>query len=454
MKMDIKKGQEIELVINNSIYGGKAVGYIESHRVITDRGIPGQKLLARVKKRRPGLLEAKTIKVLECSEKETQDACIHAVECGGCSMQGVEYQYQVELKNQQVYNLFRSEGLLVKKWLNPIMSPLQSEYRNKMEFTFGNEYKEGPLTLGMHRRGHRFDIIDTYECRLIDSDFRKLRNLTAEFFRDKQLKPYHKISREGVLRHLVLRKGYYSGEVMVHLITTSEVEETVIREWSSEIVRKNFGGIIKSIFWTKNDSVADAVKSDETILLYGEKNIVEILHGLIFRITPFSFFQTNSAGANVLYDVIKKTVQKTDGQILDLYCGLGTIAQILAQMAESVTGIDIVEEAIEQAKESAVENNIKNCGFIAGDVKEKLHELHGKPDLLVIDPPRPGVHPKAMSDLLYLESERILYVSCNPKTLVKNLKQSVENGYSIEWVQCVDLFPSTNHVEVVTLLTS
>ncbi|SFH56870.1 23S rRNA (uracil-5-)-methyltransferase RumA [Tindallia magadiensis] len=451
--MDVKKGQEIELLIENTFYGGRAEGYMGDNHVLTDRGLPGQKLLVRVKKKRPGKLEATTVKRLEKSPEETEAPCIHAETCGGCSMQGTNYPYQLALKNQQVQALFQSKKIEVPHWLDPIKSPLESEYRNKMEFTFGNEYKDGPLTLGMHQRGRRFDIVDTYDCRLIDADFRKIRTATVDFFRNTKEKPYHKISREGSLRNLVLRKGHYTGEIMTHLITTSAIDESLIHQWKQEILDQQLKGINKSILWTKNDSFADAVKSDETILLEGSYEIKEKLQGLDFRITPFSFFQTNSTGANELYGILKQKLEKHDEEIFDLYCGLGTITQILAQNANHVTGIDIVDEAIQQAKESAKENGIENCRFIAGDVKDKLHQLTTKPDVLVLDPPRPGVNEEAMQDLLNMNPQKIIYVSCNPKTLVTNLQQAIESGYKVKEAQCIDLFPATPHMETVCLLT-
>ncbi len=451
--MDIKKGQEIELMVEENLYAGKAFGYIDQIKVTTDRGVPGQKLLVRITKRRPEKLEGKTVEVLELSPVETEKACIHADRCGGCTMQGVEYQYQLEMKNNQVKKLFQDKHIVVERWHQPVGSPLQSEYRNKMEFTFGNEHKEGPLTLGMHQRGRRFDIVDTYECRLIDEDLRRIRTFTVNFFRERQLKPYHKISREGILRHLVVRKGYYTGEIMVNLVTKDMNHRDIIENWAEGLKELKLMGDIKSFLWTINDSVADMVKSDQTVLLQGQSSIAEKLHGITFKITPFSFFQTNSTAANKLYGVIADSVTKSDKTIFDLYCGLGTITQILAKKAENLVGIDIVDEAIQQAKESAMENGLTNCQFISGDVKEQLDHLDEAPDMLILDPPRPGVHPEAMEDLIQMDPAKILYVSCNPKSLVQNLKQATDEGYQIKWVQCVDLFPSTPHVEAVTLLT-
>lgn len=451
--MDIKKGQDIELVVKDSLFGGKAIGYLDQIKVTTDRGVPGQKLLVRITKRRPEKLEGKTIEVLEKSSIETEKACIHSGVCGGCSMQGVGYQYQLAMKNKQVIKLFKEEHISVEEWRQPIGSPQEQEYRNKMEFTFGNEYKEGPLTLGMHQRRRRFDIVDTYECRLIDEDLRRVRTYTVNFFKENQLKPYHKISREGTLRHLVVRKAYYTGEIMVNLVTTSTPQDQLISSWTEGLKKLALEGSLKSVLWTINDALADMVKSDKTILMYGESSITEKLQGITFKITPFSFFQTNSSAANKLYQVVANSVAKSDKTIFDLYCGLGTITQILAQNAEKVVGIDIVEEAIQQAQKSAEENGLPNCEFIAGDVKEKLSMLKKVPDMLVLDPPRPGVHPEAMEDLIHMNPAKILYVSCNPKTLVQNLKQAIAKGYIIEWVQCVDLFPSTPHVECVVLMS-
>ena len=446
------KGSEFEMMISHNQYGGKAVGEHEGIVVLTNQGLPGQRLLVRVKRVRETHLEAVTVDLVEESSIVSQPACPHAVKCGGCSMQGVDYGNQVALKEQQVKALFEKRGIMPDEWLPTIPSPRAFEYRNKMEFSFGNEEKDGPLTLGMHQKGRRYDVVDTPHCNIVDEDIRQIRTLTADFFRRHGTAPYHKFSHQGVLRHLVVRKAAFTGEIMVNLVTAHD-ENLPADEWKDALLNLPIEGSIAGILWTINDQVADTVQSDGTRILHGKNVIRENLLGLEFSITPFSFFQTNSYAAGVLYESVRQWVDASDQNVFDLYSGLGTITQILAKKAQRVTGIEIVEEAVDQARIDAQRNMCDNCEFIAGDVKETLDQLPGVPDLIVLDPPRAGVHPKAMEEILSITPPKIIYVSCNPRSLMDNLEQACAQGYGVRKVRCVDLFPHTPHVECVVLMS-
>lgn len=446
------KGSQIEIVITEQEYGGKAVGYYQEHRVVTSQGIMGQRVLAKIKRVRSSHLEAVTMEILKKSDLETELPCPHFERCGGCTMQGVPYEAQITMKEKQVKDLFCKHDIKHVDWLKTIDSKKTFGYRNKMEFSFGNEYKGGPLTLGMHQRGRRYDVVDTPGCNIVDEDFRSIRTATADFFREKQVLPYHKISHEGILRHLVIRKASFTGEIMVNLVTTDS-PELPVQEWKHQLLGLKTQGTISGVLWTHNDNIADTVQSDHTEVLFGKPAIQEKLLGLTFTITPFSFFQTNSYGAEKLYESLLEWVDESDLKIYDLYCGLGTITQLLAREAACVTGIELVEEAVNQAREDADANGLENCVFIAGDVKEIIDELLGAPDLLVVDPPRPGVHGSAMKDLLAMNPHKFIYVSCNPKTLIENLKQAIMEGWQINEARCVDLFPHTPHMEVIVMLT-
>ncbi|SMP46444.1 23S rRNA (uracil(1939)-C(5))-methyltransferase RlmD [Anoxynatronum buryatiense] len=446
------KGMEVEIDIKKMIFGGKAVGQYEGQRVVTSYGIVGQRVRAKIKRVRQTHLEANTLQVIDKSPVEKEEACPHTGTCGGCSLQGVPYQWQVETKNEQVKALFSERKLMPSVWHKPVSSPRIEGYRNKMEFSFGNQERGGQLTLGMHQRGRRYDVVDTAHCNLVDEDFRRIRTATATFFRERQVQPYHKISHDGILRHLVVRKAAFTGEIMVNLVTANAPELSV-NEWKESLLSLELAGNLASILWTVNNQVADTVQNDYIQCLHGKESIRESLLGLNFTITPFSFFQTNSYAAECLYEIATSFLSETDQNVYDLYCGLGTITQLMARRASKVTGIELVTEAVEQARKDAQLNGFENCTFIAGDVKETLNQLPGRPDTLILDPPRAGVHPKAMTDLLAMKPEKMIYISCNPRSLVDNLEQATATGWHIESAQCVDLFPNTPHVECVVLMS-
>ncbi len=446
------KGCEINIRVTDQVFGGKAVGYFQGKRVITNHGIKGQLVRIKIKKVKESYLEGEVAKVLEKSPLETEKACPHFDLCGGCSMQGVQYTEQVRLKEEQVKHLFEDKEIEVDKWLPTVFSRRVYGYRNKIEFSFGNEYKDGPLTLGMHQRGKRFDVVDTPQCNLVDEDFRKIRNTTAHYFKDKACEPYHKISREGILRHLVIRKGSHTGDILVNLVNTN-CKELPVQEWKEQLLLLSLEGNVRGIIWTLNDGVADVVQSDEVTILYGTDTFKERLLGLSFTITPFSFFQTNSFAAEDLYENVLKLIVQEDLEVADLYCGLGTIAQLAAKKVAHVIGIELIEEAVSQARVDAANNGFMNCEFIAGDVKDVLSNISINPDIIIVDPPRPGVHVKAMEDLLAMKPRKFIYISCNPKTLVENIRQAQQISWEVKSVRCVDLFPHTPHVETVVLMS-
>lgn len=446
------KDSEVNVRVTEQEIGGKAVGYFKGKKVTINHGIKGQLVRIKIKKVKESYLEGAIVKVLEKSSLETEDACPHFDLCGGCSMQGVYYPEQVRLKEEKVRHLFENREIEVGEWLPTVFSRRVYGYRNKMEFSFGNECKDGPLTLGMHQRGKRFDVVDTPWCNLVDEDFRKIRNTTADYFKNMECKPYHKISREGILRHLVIRKGSHTGDILVNLVTTDS-KELPVQEWKEQLLSLSLEGNIRGIMWTSNDGVADIVQSDEVTILYGTDTFKERLLGLSFTITPFSFFQTNSFAAEDLYENVLNLIEQEDLEVADLYCGLGTITQLVAKKADHVIGIELIEEAVSQARVDAANNGFSNCEFIAGDVKDVLSNVDIDPDIIIVDPPRPGVHVKVMEDLLAMKPRKFIYISCNPKTLVENIEQSQQISWKVKSVRCVDLFPHTPHVECIVLMS-
>ena len=341
-----------------------------------------------------------------------------------------------------------------------IGSPVTEEYRNKMEFSFGDEYKDGPLALGLHKRNSMYDIVPVTECKIIDEDYRKILTCVQDYAIEKELPFQHKLSHEGYLRHLLVRKSVKTGQILVDIVTTTQIEHD-FTELVNRLTSIEYNGTLTGVLHTFNDSLADAVINEKTELLYGQDYIEEELLGLRFKITPFSFFQTNSLGAEVLYSKAREYVLSggfgdvagSKPVIYDLYTGTGTIAQMLSPVASKVIGVEIVAEAVEAAKKNAAQNGLTNCEFIADDVLKALDNIEIKPDFIVLDPPRDGIHPKALEKIIDYGVDRMVYISCKPTSLARDLVTLQERGYKVEKCCCVDMFPNTGHVETVILLS-
>lgn len=454
----MKKGEIYEGIVEKIEFPNKGILHIEDEKVIVKNALPGQKIQFLVNKKRKGKCEGRLMQVLERSEIETAETvCPHFGICGGCLYQTIPYETQLEIKKEQVKELL--DGVCGEYEFEGIKgSPLADCYRNKMEFSFGDEVKDGPLALGMHKRGSFYDVVTTGECRIVHKDFCDILLCTKAYFEEKEVGFYKKMQHTGYLRHLLVRRAVKTGEILLDLITTTQIgveeEKKLLAGWLERLLALPLEGKMAGILHTKNDSLADAVKDEGTEVLYGKDYFFEELLGLKFRISPFAFFQTNSLGAEVLYEKTREYVGETKGKVVfDLYSGTGTIAQILAPVAEKVVGVEIVKEAVEAAKENARLNGLDNCEFIAGDVLKVVDELTDKPELIVLDPPRDGIHPKAIEKIIGFGVERMVYVSCKPTSLARDLVILQENGYRVEKGCCVDMFPGTANVETVALLS-
>ena len=464
----MKKGQIYEGIVEKVKFPNKGIVKVEDSEVTVKNTIPGQKVSFMINKKRKGKAEGRLLETLEKSKLEQTEAnCPHYGVCGGCNYQTLPYDEQLKLKAGQVLELMRAVVPNAEDIFEGIRrSPRQFGYRNKMEYTFGDEVKDGPLALGMHKRGSFYDIVTVDECQIVDDDYRKILGITVEYFRKKSIPFYHRMRHEGYLRHLLVRKAVKTEEILVDIITTTQkinAEESSVEEkalldgWKEQLLALELNGSIAGILHTQNDSVADAVKNEGTEILYGQDYFYEELLGLKFRISPFSFFQTNSLGAEVLYQTAREYIgdalnEKADKTVYDLYSGTGTIAQILAPTAKHVIGVEIIEEAVEAAKENAKLNQLDNCDFIAGDVLKVLDSIEEKPDFIVLDPPREGIHPKALEKIIQYDVNRMIYISCKPTSLQRDLEVLRAHGYEVERICCVDMFPGTVHVEVVCCL--
>lgn len=466
----MKKGEIYEGIVEKMDFPNKGIIYIEGERATVKNALPGQKVKFLVNKKRKGKCEGRLLEVTEPAAVGLSDACPHFGICGGCLFQTFPYEEQLKIKEGQVRELL--EGVLGTPGVSGtwnfegiIGSPAAERYRNKMEFSFGDEVKDGPLALGMHKRGSFYDVVTVGGCRIVHEDFTKILLCTKEFFEERQIPFYKKMQQTGYLRHLLVRRAVKTGEILIDLITTTQThtlqteqfggtEEELLNQWREKILALSLEGTLSGILHTKNDTLADAVKDEGTEILFGQDYFYEELLGLKFRISPFSFFQTNSLGAEVLYEKTREYVGGVDGKVVfDLYSGTGTIAQILAPVAQKVVGVEIVEEAVEAARVNAERNGLSNCEFIAGDVLKVVGELTDKPDLIVLDPPRDGIHPKAIEKIIDFGVERMVYVSCKPTSLARDLEILTARGYAVERACCVDMFPGTGNVETVVLLT-
>ena len=466
----MKKGQIVEGIIERVDFPNKGILRTEDGtRVIVKNAIMGQKVSAAVNKVRKGKCEGRLLEILEKSALELPEpGCVHYGICGGCTFQSLPYEEQLKMKEKQVKDLIDAvitEENKEYEFLPIKASPRPKAYRNKMEFSFGDEYKDGPLALGMHKRGSFYDIVNVGECQIVDEDFRRVLKITLEYFKEKQIPFYHKLRHTGYLRHFLVRKAAKTGEILVDLVTTTQMEElsgenesALLEGWVKKLCEEKYDGVLKGILHTKNDSVADTIKNEGTDILFGQDFFYEELLGLKFKITPFSFFQTNSLGAEVLYQTAREFIgdaldDEANQTVFDLYSGTGTIAQILSPVAKKVIGVEIVEEAVVTARENAALNGLTNCEFIAGDVLKVIDTIGEKPDYIVLDPPRDGIHPKALEKIIRYNVPQMVYISCKPTSLARDLEVLQARGYQVKKVQCVDMFPATGNCETVVLLS-
>ncbi|MCM1387810.1 MAG: class I SAM-dependent RNA methyltransferase [Bacillus sp. (in: Bacteria)] len=494
----MKKGQVIEGIVTRVDFPNKAVVESKDGVCVVKNALPGQKIKCSINKVRKGKAEGRLLEVIEPSPLEIESPCPHFGVCGGCVFLSLPYEEQLRLKEAQVKKLLDSvlgkQGSYGFEGIKP--SPLCYGYRNKMEFTFGDEVKGGPLSLGMHKRGGFYDIVSVMDCQIVDEDYRRILRCVRGYFADLQDREvditfYHRLRHTGYLRHLLVRKAAKTGEILIALVTTTQevgggvgesaetgggagdgssvgvcgakargrvTEVEILENLKEELLRLSLDGSIVGILHTKNDSLADVVQSDETDILYGKDYFYEELLGLKFKISQFSFFQTNSLGAEVLYQTAREYITEymagNDGKVVfDLYSGTGTIAQLMAPVAKKVIGVEIVEEAVEAARENAKLNGLHNCEFIAGDVLKVIDAIEEKPDMIILDPPREGIHPKALDKIIRYGVEHILYISCKPTSLVRDLEVFLERGYIVEKAVCADMFPGTGNVEAVVLLS-
>lgn len=448
-----RKKEIVEIKIEDTIFPNKSIGMYGDKKIIFKGGLKGQIVKVQLKKKKSDYIEGKLLELIENSPLEKNLGKYREYDLGPCPYGTLLYEDELNLKQDQILNLFEAENIDDFEYLGIEESPNEYAYRNKMEYTFGDEVKGGPIVLGLHKKGRFYEIVDTDGCDLVDEDFTVIRKTVMNYFRKIQSTFYNKRRHEGFLRHCVIRKALSTGEILVNLVTSSQ-DSLNEEEFLNELIKlEDLKGNITGVLHTINDGLSDTVQVDTLKLFYGRDYIIEEILGLKFNISPFSFFQTNTWGAEKLYSIVREFVgdEKKD-IVFDLYSGTGTIAQIVSPIAKEVIGIEIVEEAVVKARENMKLNNLDNIEFIADDVLKAVDNVNKKPDLIILDPPRSGIHPKAIQKIIDFDPNRFVYVSCNPVTLVKDLKIFEERGYKIVKLKIMDMFPRTPHVECVTLI--
>jgi 23S rRNA (uracil1939-C5)-methyltransferase len=447
----VAKDQELELRVDSLAYGGNGVARLNGFVVFVRRGLPGDRVRARVTKVKRNHAEALATEVLEPSPERVDAPCSHYPACGGCRFQDLAYEAQTAAKEAQVADSLRRLGGIDDPPLQPILPAVERfHYRNKLEYSF-TPGPEGPI-LGFHKAGRWDEVLDVERCWLTTDLGNAIREAVRAWAREEGLPAYDQAEGTGYLRHLVVREGRNTGQALVELVTAPG--ERFERGYLVEVLRRF--PEVRSIHWAVNDTPAE-VTNLPTTLLWGEEAIEEELLGLRFRVRPNAFLQTNTAMAEQLYELALDAAGLTgDETVYDLYCGIGTIGLVMASQALTVWGIEVSEESVACALENAELNGIGNAAFFAGNVGQALEELRdraGPPDVVVVDPPRAGLAGKALKRVGEAGAPRLVYVSCNPTTLAGDVKRLASDyGYRLERARPVDMFPHTPHVETVALL--
>ncbi|MCH7731679.1 MAG: 23S rRNA (uracil(1939)-C(5))-methyltransferase RlmD [Candidatus Marinimicrobia bacterium] len=460
-----KINEELELSIGSLAFGGKGVAKVGDFVVFIRNGLPKQKVLARISKKRRGYAEGVIVNVLQESPFAVQAKCEHFPVCGGCSFQHLNYDEQVEQKKQQVVDIYHRIGGIKKVTLDKVIpAEEQFHYRNKMEFSFSNrrwilpdepENVDATFALGLHVP-RRFDkILDIDTCWIQKPVGNKILQIVKEIARENGLKPYDILKHVGFLRNLVIRIGERTGEVMVNLVTSRE-EPELLQPIVDKILKEfpEVTSIVNNITRRK----AGVAVGEWEVLLYGQSFIHDEIGGFEFEISANSFFQTNTVQGEKLYEIARDFAGFSGDEVLyDLYCGTGSISIFMAKYVKQVYGFEFVPPAVEDAHRNSLANAVFNCRFFIANldkyfrVTPVLKEID-PPDVIIIDPPRAGMHPKLVNDIILMKPKRIVYISCNPSTQARDVALLQEGGFELKKLAMVDMFPHTPHIETVALL--
>lgn len=469
--MKIKKGIELTLKVESLAFGGQGLARVNGHVVFVEGAIPGQEVIAKIFRKRKGYAEARAIEVVQESVHATDPRCPHFGECGGCRLQNLNYQAQCEFKKQQVEETLRHIGGMAESTVHEtIPSPDEFYYRNKMEFSFGDRRwlskreiaaetitKPRDFALGLHVRG-RFDkIIDLDTCYLQSALSVEIVNFIRPSVVESQIRPYNTRDHSGFWRHIVIREGKNTGENMVIVVTADREEFHGVVDQLCQALQQQFPDIT-TIIHSINRKKAQVAIGDELRVLFGPGTITEKIGKCLFQISPNSFFQTNTRGAELLFNKVLDLADFSGGEtVFDLYSGAGTISLHISDRVQRVIGFELVEDAVNDARVNCGLNGVENCEFVAGDLKDSLERMRKKggiperPHAVIIDPPRVGMHQKVVQEVLLSGPGKIVYLSCNPATFARDAELLCQGGYHLQEVQPVDMFPHTPHIELVSL---
>ena len=459
--MDIRKGDTIELTVEKVVYGGRGLAHLNNVAIFAANTVPGDRVSAKVVRVKKNFAEARILEVIEDSPHRIIAPCAYSDYCGGCTWQCIEYKKQLEYKHTLVMELLNHIGKVTDFKMNPpLASPQIFEYRNKMEFSFSDkrwllpEEKDKKMddknfVLGFHVPGTFDKIIDIDGCLLQKEEGNEILREVKRFVKDSGIPAYGLKTNQGFWRYLMLRHSHAFNEWMVNIVT-SEQRDAPVQALAS-ILRDGFRGIVSIVNNINTRKGGTAVGERERILT-GRGNIREKIGRFTFEISGNSFFQTNTPMAERLYQLVKGFASLTGKEtILDLYSGIGTISIFLASQAARIIGVDISNAAIADARRNCQLNGVDNCEFFCEDVKMFLSQFTIQPDVLIADPPRVGMQKGVIDQILRLLPERIIYISCNPSTLARDVAL-LKEGYKVEEVQPVDLFPHTYHIESIARL--
>ena len=462
----MKKGSILTLDIEKFADKGKSLTRLDGYVVFVPGAVPGDRVKARVYRKRKKFAEAALLEVLDPSPLRTEPACSYFGTCGGCKWQHVDYQAQLDAKTQSVRESFEHAGGRPDITVHPALgAPQRYHYRNKMEFSFsagrwltpeeiasGKEFNTS-FALGLHIPGNFAKVLDLHECHLQSEWSASFVNAVRTFCLDREWTAWHPRKHTGYLRHLVIREAANTDEVMVNLVTSHHDPERMeaMATWLRETAPQ-----VTTFINTINSGVAQTAFGEETIIVFGSGVIHDRIGDHTFEIASNAFFQTNTQQAETLYRVAAEYAEFTPQDLVyDLYCGAGTISLYVAPKVKHVVGVELVDEAVQNARRNAAANGISNVTFETGDMMTLFDAefigRHGKPDVLIVDPPRAGLHPKVVRQIGELAPERFIYVSCNPQSQAKDLSYLTDT-FEVVQVQPVDLFPHTHHIESVAQL--
>jgi 23S rRNA (uracil1939-C5)-methyltransferase len=459
--MNIKKGQEIEVEITGIAFGGKGLVRIDGMAVFVDLAVPGDKALIRIMRKKKNYAEARVIQLMDASPQRIKPPCVYSGFCGGCKWQFLDYEVQLIYKRQHVVESLEHIGQIKNVQVHPtIASPLKFGYRNKMEFSCTDRRWLSPhemqhpethkgFGIGLHVPGTFFKVFDTKRCLLQPDLGNHLLDEVRKFIRSSRLPVYGLRSHEGFWRFLMLRHSGAFDRWMVNIVTASDHHQAL--QPLADLLLEKYPEVI-SVINNITSRKAGVSFGEMEIGLAGAETIIEKIGSFAFEISANSFFQTNTAGAAQLYAIVKKYAELSGSEtVIDLYSGTGTIPILLSGVAKEIVGLEMAPSAVADARRNCRINGVENCRFLLGDIRQSLPEVSHRPDLLIIDPPRAGIHPDVVKQVLALSAERIVYVSCNPPTLARDLNL-LKEVYRVQEVQPVDLFPHTYHIESVARL--